>query len=74
MEESSASLLVEGVSPLTVEEMIIYPLVMEESDMSRLPTEHIPGQSGGGYVLASVGKPKDVQLQYVYSSCVYEFC
>ena len=37
-------------------------------------TEKLPALCGGGYVLTRVGEPKDVQLQYVYFSCVYEFC
>ena len=37
-------------------------------------TEKLPALCGGGYVLTRVGEPKDVHLQYVYFSCVYEFC
>ena len=37
-------------------------------------TEKLPALCGGGYVLTRVGETKDVQLQYVYFSCVYEFC
>ena len=36
-------------------------------------TEKLPALCGGGYVLTRVGEPKDVHLQYVYFSCVYEF-
>ena len=36
-------------------------------------TEKLPDLCGGGYVLTRVGEPKDVHLQYVYFSCVYEF-
>ena len=37
-------------------------------------TEKLPALCGGGYVLTRVGETKDVQLQYGYFSCVYEFC
>ena len=37
-------------------------------------TEKLPALCGGGYVLTRVGETKDVQLQHVYFSCVYEFC
>ena len=80
MEESSISLLVEGVFPLTAEEMTYVPA----SDGRATPlatdgvevdtaTEKLPALCGGGYVLTRVGEPKDVHLQYVYFSCVYEF-
>ena len=75
MEESSTSLLVEGVSPLSAEEKTMYPLVMEEPPArlatDGVDTEKLPALCVGGYVLTRFGEPKDVHLQYVYFSCVY---